>query len=113
MSTTTAVLRAAKHRLAEHAALVAEADRRAAHLLDTDANGDAVAVVDRRQVLHLDLDGGEAEALAEDLGIGPAHVAREEVLEGHVQEVDEVRVVGDPGGVEIAEANQDRRVVKG
>jgi hypothetical protein len=34
-------------------------------------------------------------------------VAGEEVLEGLVQEVDEVRVVGDPRRVEIAEPDED------
>jgi hypothetical protein len=34
-------------------------------------------------------------------------VTDEEVLESLVQEVDEVRVVGDPGGVEITEPNED------
>jgi len=57
--------------------------------------------------LHLDLDRGEAEAVPEHLGVRPSHVAGEEVLEGLVQEVDEVRVVGDPRRVEVAEPYED------
>jgi hypothetical protein len=34
-------------------------------------------------------------------------VAGEEVLEGLVQEVDEVRVVGDPGRVEVSKPYED------
>jgi hypothetical protein len=63
--------------------------------------------VDRGEELHLDLDGGEAEAVPEDIRIGTSDVTGKEVLEGLVQEVDEVRVVRNPGGVEIAEPYQD------
>src|SRR5712691_568211 len=49
----------------------------------------------------------EAQPLAEHLGVGLADVADEEVLEGLVEEVDQVRVVGDPGGVEVSEADED------
>jgi len=66
-----------------------------------------IAVVDGRQELHLDLDGGEAEAVPEDVRIGPSDVTGEEVLEGLVQEVDEVGVVGDPRRVEVAEPDED------
>jgi hypothetical protein len=37
-------------------------------------------------------------------------VSGEEILERDVQEVDEPRVVGDPGGVEVPEADEDRRL---
>jgi hypothetical protein len=63
--------------------------------------------MDGGEELHLDLDGGEPETVPEDIRIGTPHVTGEEVLEGLVQEVDEVRVVGDPRGVEVAEPDEN------
>src|SRR5207245_10727022 len=73
-------------------------------------NVDVIAVVHGREEFHLELARGEAEAVAEDLGVRPPYVPREEVLEGLVQEVHEVGVVRDAGGVEVAEADEDGRL---
>jgi len=72
-----------------------------------------LAVVDRREELDLDLGAREAEALLEDQRVRLADVAGEEILERDVQEVDEPRVVGDPGGVEVPEADEDRCLEQG
>ncbi len=66
-----------------------------------------VSVADGGEELHLHLDRGRREARPEDLGVGPAHVAREEVLEGLVQEIDQVRVVRDSGRVQVTEPDED------
>jgi len=72
-----------------------------------------LAVVDRREELDLDLGAREAEALLEDQRVRLADVAGEEILERDVQEVDEPRVVGDPGCVEVPEADEDRCLEQG
>ena len=113
MSTTTAVFRALKTGSAAHRRLVAEADRGPAHVLHRHVDVDPVPVADRRQELDLDLHGGEADAFAVQLRIRLPQVARAEVLERHVEEVDEVRVVGDPRRIEVAEANEDGRAEQG
>ena len=107
MSTMTMVLRARKTGTTRHAALVAHPHRGPTDVLGDDPDLHGVSVPHRREELHLHLDGGGRETRSEHLGVGPSHVAREEVLEGLVQEVDQVRVVGDPGRVEVAEPDED------
>jgi len=69
--------------------------------------------VDRREELDLDLRAREAEAFLEDQRIGLADVAREEVLERDVQEVDEPRVIRDSRRVQVPEADEDRCLEQG
>ena len=102
-----------EHRAALDRGRVLQVHRRAADLQHVHRDGDALAVVDRREELDLDLRAREAEAFLEDQRIGLADVAREEVLERDVQEVDEPRVIRDSRRVQVPEADEDRCLEQG